>query len=327
MSGPPRPEPPICNGRCTSPATRYSRTAFWYPPNWWTGRAVYNHEFLVDKLREASEPKLEEGFRDMNASDLKMVVLSFEGFPTLSRVQLERFRDLLGGNEVEIVFYTRRWSDRLPSAWQQVVKGGSIVGFPEFFARLMVNPHRSPSINPAVMLDKFAAVFGKDAVRVISYNNVIQRKQDLFRHFCRFILDVDYVGELPPSKKNELFNMYDTEIFRVINVLENQEAEKFAGNLIRRFNAVRPKVDLNRLQAGMKQHVSEVKLSDRAPVFDGIYQDLAHSYLDNMVDPVENLGFFRRKARVVQYVRPDYLLLDGAMAAIRDMHQRIRAVS
>ena len=93
-----------------------------YPPNWWKKKAVYHHEALVNKIAAGGDAVLEQSFADLNASDLKMVVLSSEGFPTLSRADLERFRDLLGGNAVEIVYYCRRWSDRLPSAWQQVVK-------------------------------------------------------------------------------------------------------------------------------------------------------------------------------------------------------------
>lgn len=297
-----------------------------YPRDWWRDKPTLNHEFLVERLRGAPDAQLEEGFRELNDSDFRLVVLSFEGFPTLSRAQLEGFKKLLGGSEVEIVFYCRRWSDRLPSAWQQVVRGGSTSGFPDFFAKLMANPHRSAAVNPAVLLDKFAAVFGKPNVRIISYNNVLQRKQDLFKHFCRTILDVDYVGPLPPAKKNEAFNMFDTEIYRVINLLEENEAEKYKGNLLRRFGAVRPRVDLTDVTTRMKDYVSEVRISDRAPVFEGFYEDLMHRYLDNMVDPNEKLGFFRRKARIVQYVRPDYLLLNGSGDAIRAMHKRIRRV-
>lgn len=296
-----------------------------YPLNWFQRRRTLNHEFLFNEIRQPQGTRLRDALAELNRSDLKTVVLSFEGFPILKKEELIRFREMLEKSEINIVYYFRRWCERIPSGWQQWVKGGGTRDFPDTVVRLMTHAQRSPGINYGVQLDKFSDVFGRDSLRLLSYNNVLQTKQDLFRHFCANVLDVDYVGELPSTNKNESFNIYDTEIFRVLNVFEEQEAEKTSVNRMRRFLALRNTMDLTWLKDRMKEHVGDVRLSDRGPLLDAIYDDLTTRYLDKLVDPVKDAGLFRRKARTAQYVRSDYLLTKGTSDVIRDMHERIRA--
>jgi hypothetical protein len=298
-----------------------------YPLELWPRRTTVNHEYVCDEIRAPEGTRLHDAMEKLNRSDLKLVVLSSEAFPTLSTEELTGFRDMLGGSEVEVVYYLRRWSDRIPSGWQQGVKGGSTLDMPESLMRAMLNVNLG-TLNYAAQVDKFAEVFGKDSVKLISYNNVVDRKQDLFRHFCATVLRVDYVGRLPPSRKNESINIYDTELLRVLNIFEELETNrnpKSRRDRFAQFLALREEMDLSWLKDRMKEHVGELKLNDRAPVFELVYKDLRERYLDKVVDPVGEAGLFFRKTRTVQYVRPDYMLAKGTTDVIRDIHERLRA--
>jgi len=50
--------------------------------------------------------------------------------------------------------------------------------------RALLNP-RAPIVNVGVVLARFAEVLGADCLRLVSFNEVLERQEDLFVHFCR----------------------------------------------------------------------------------------------------------------------------------------------
>ena len=116
------------------------------PDNWWTRPDQVFHEPVLRLLREGKDD-LKSEFAKINAKGCEKVILSCEGFDALTPDEIERLREAIGDNTVDIVYYVRRWSDRIPSDWRQQVMMGQFLAFPEFHVRLLNRPVGTDEIN------------------------------------------------------------------------------------------------------------------------------------------------------------------------------------
>jgi hypothetical protein len=112
-------------------------------PMHWADPESKSHVHLVRRLKEA-DPDLAREFASLNALANQTIILSSEDIVDLPVEALRRLRHLLGGRSVSIIFYCRRWSELIPSAWQEVVKHGGAEGLPEFLAQHLINPVGRP---------------------------------------------------------------------------------------------------------------------------------------------------------------------------------------
>src|SRR5437868_4555137 len=137
-----------------------AEAGIWYPDIWWTASNHIFHFAPVLQLRSGATTELEAAFAKLNSSPYDTIVLSCEGFVDLSVEQLETLRDdLIQNQPIEIIYYLRRWSERIPSDWQQEVKMGQHQTLPEFYLRLLEDPIRRPRVNYAFTLQKLGRVF------------------------------------------------------------------------------------------------------------------------------------------------------------------------
>ena len=97
-----------------------------YPDEW----GSIHHAGLLAELQTIPNPRLEALFQALNHSEYKTVVLSCEGLYRLRPEQLHYLQQLLGAAPVRIVYYWRRWSESIPSQWQEVVKAGRFRDIP-----------------------------------------------------------------------------------------------------------------------------------------------------------------------------------------------------
>jgi hypothetical protein len=191
-----------------------------YPVNRWS--CEYGHHNMIDM-----------GLVDQFAADLfsidpcgETVVLSSENFDRLDANQVRSLRRQIHPNvEVVIVYFLRKLESLLYSTWQEDVKFGSDETFARFLLHQLARPYASPLVNPAVVVDRWSAAFGADAVVVFDYDGIRAKGLDIYKVLVSEVLGI---SDLEPSVmhlENKSIEPVDTELLRVLNALD-----KLAGN-------------------------------------------------------------------------------------------------
>jgi hypothetical protein len=282
------------------------------------------HEPLNAQLRESPSRRLERIFAELNASSHRFVVFSFEGFFGLSEEQLRYLRKMMGECPVEIVYYVRRWSERIPSLWKQRVKGGFSETFPEMYCRTLSHLPSLPDYNNSLVWDKFATVFGRESLRLVSFNNLVDNKIDLVEHFLTAVLGVP----VPPVAKkvdvNHSPNAFNTEILRVLNALHVARTGD-AGRAVKVSDLKQlANLDVSALVTAMQSDVSKIAINDAAPMFRAVYRRL-EKYQDRLVSPEIGTGFFAPKSIEHSFVTQDYLLDPAVIAGFGELYENLFA--
>jgi hypothetical protein len=90
-----------------------------YPERW---GSQHGHFGLMAALSSGNDTELAAGFADKEAA--RIVLLSSEVLSYASETDIQRLRAHLSGHPVTVVFYARRWSERIPSYWREQVTHG-----------------------------------------------------------------------------------------------------------------------------------------------------------------------------------------------------------
>ncbi len=193
-----------------------------YPNNWWSNPGQINHDPLFLMLREKRYAELKESLGQIISTHCRIVVLSSEALESLTPEQLEALKDAIGKNPVDIVYYCRRWCERLPSAWKQSIKTGRYPTFPEYYPQTIRHALYSGAINYSLTWANIVRTFGRGSFKLVSYSNLRDKKIDIFHHFAENFLDwsgkVDVHKDLIHSNISP--DHFDTEIVRALNWLD-----------------------------------------------------------------------------------------------------------
>jgi hypothetical protein len=296
-----------------------------YPNDMWTKSSHFSHFEIVEKIRRGAISGLKEYFDKFNSSSCDTIVLSCEGFVDLKVEQIEQLNSLLDGAQAEIVLYTRRWTDWIPSAWQQSVRQGDRDTLPEFINKLLRNPENEQAVNHGLILDRFERVFGKESIKIISYSNVMDAKKDLLDDFGEIILNIPSLG--PEAKRpivNESISVKETNLVRTLNGLD-YGADRSSFLIDRAFKTisegVEVKADMDLIFAAMEKNKRTVVLSDNARALQFVYDYMFQKYKDNIVGVGAGQKFFEKKTREIPYISADFLLAEGVADAIRRIHK------
>jgi hypothetical protein len=301
------------------------RAGIYYPHEWWPTGPYFTHSGLFRELEVGPSERLEGIFAALNASGCATVLLSCEGFYGLPAESLKYFRDLISSTDVAIIVYLRRWSDRFPSAWQQSVKQGSSVTFPEAYARLISQTRLGGEVDYCLGLDKFAGIFGKDNIRIVSYSNLRDRGVDIAENFFGSVLQ--WVPQQIPEVGtvfHESMGLHMTELVRCLNYLEIRAHGKSGIQFYEKFRIALRKSrignELALLHDAMDRHLEEIAIDDGSDLFRDLFGRLNERYSENIVSSELGDQLFRPKSRNVQYVHPNFLLEEGVAATIRRIH-------
>lgn len=268
------------------------------------------HQVFVRPGQTAAEENRVLGlaFQALRGSGHDHVVISNEMLSTVPIEGLKTLRKWMGDAEVVVVFYVRRWSDRLPSNWNQAIKGGSNQPFQDYLDKFMRSPRVSPQINYTKIWDKFASVFGRDSIILVSYSNLMDRKEDVFRHFLREILDVkaELDPELRRSDVNTILAPVQLEVLRVLN-----HAVRSAGLTHRPVRKARFMRDtMNQIPAPLKAAIQEamtrVSINDGAPEFAKAFADMS-TWSDHLVGQDKGGPLFSFRLKEYECADPGYL--------------------
>ncbi len=283
-----------------------------------------NHEWMLATLAAGRNPELEAEFDRFNRSDYRYVILSTEGFFGVPEEQLEYIRSMAGGSPFIIVYYCRRWSERIPSQWQQLVKSGRFSTLPEHLARELRAPERYLDLNPKLVWDRFAKVFGRDSLRIMPFNTLVERKIDLLDHLLK-ALDIQ-MSERPPPEKivaNESPKLVDTEMLRVMNYLyfraTGERSHQVRVQFLRKLTKLPQREALTEI---MKADIGQIALDDSSPVFQPLLAGM-ETYTDRIVLAGNETGFFRPRKRPIDVVQQNYLLHDGVVDLLHAMFAEV----
>jgi hypothetical protein len=249
------------------------------------------------------------------------LLISAEDLCTLGTVPVQRLRDLLGDSEVTIVYYVRRTSDLLFSSWQEDVKHGTSMVFPEYVLHHVRNPEASLFFNVEVRLKPFIEVFGKDALRLVSYSALRDNKIDLFKHFAQHLLDWQNIEPEPQSREiNIAATARQIELLRSLNQIEKLKNPEGARNLRAKLDAALLHLDLTTLFADMAACRKIFVFSDAFPMFARFHRDQRQAYAANVVPPCPAEFLFKLARKEIPYISGDYMLRPGVLEALHEIH-------
>jgi hypothetical protein len=174
----------------------------------------YGQHEAVEKIRTLQEKELQEYLLQFSGGDINLV--SSENFDRLKQWEIKKLVRCLPSFDVRIIYYYRSYIYLLPSWWQEEVKHGSTVSFYEFVLPHALRPFASAIVNPAIVLDAYANVFGKDNITIVDY--ALALKSGGILHPL-----LDLLGVRLELVKNELINtslqVEIVEIIRALNTL------------------------------------------------------------------------------------------------------------
>lgn len=299
-------------------------------PDFWLSY-VTHHPFTND-LRDGKD--LRDGFEKLNASEYETVLFSSESFDALKAPALEQLKQYVGDNPVEIVFYVRRWTDRIPSVWRELMTEGHHATFPEYYARVLTAPDNKGVVDYSLSWRRFERVFGRDSLRLVSFNNLLDNGIDLFEHFCEVILGWPAVPKVDRSliRENAGAGAIKTEIVRALNFLYSAETSRAEPTMRKLFDEqVQDGYDLRtiegHLQTDMREHQIDDGATDVRSTWDAHLRwnwDRISEYQDRLVSPEYGKELFTRRTARVQYVGQNYLFRKDAADELMKLYKWMR---
>lgn len=249
--------------------------------------------------------------------DNRTVIFSSENLAHIGAEGVRILIEALDPEDLEIVYYARRWDHLLPSVWQELVKHGNSRTFLEFLNTQVSAPMASIYLNYLKCLEPWAKVVGPRRLRIFSYDMMVAAGDDIVTHFCREVLGLklDIAEE---RRENRRQTPENTEILRLLNKMA------FAGrppSPAVRFALTRKREeladDLAEIATGMKPYLQQVR---PYPVF--LYDHLERMFLKTFGNRVENLSEGGRLLKDhtianTPYVSQDYLLEGGMIERFR----------
>lgn len=293
-----------------------------YPDIWRQGGG---HANLPRNIRDES-PDLPGEFAALEAGRHNTVLISAEGLSDLSVDHVKQLRALLRDSPAQIVFYIRRWSELIPSAWREQIKHGHVETLPEYVLRVLRKPSRTAmSANLHQHINNYITVFGEESVKLVSYNNVLEGGKDIFEHFCR-----TFLRWLPPKidipRKNVSLSAVDAELIRVVNAMAIARTGAPFPQLHHSFQGLtrssRPEM-VTELTDAMASSKGTLTLDDDVFWFRRMYSLMFEEYGRLLVPPARGDWFFRPKRLIVEYIQQDYLTSEGAVQALSRLYYKL----
>jgi hypothetical protein len=291
-------------------------------PGAWGG--PHGHHTLAAALADDDDASPVEGFAALNRSAADTIILSSEEFSKMGDAAVRRLHALLGGAPATVVFYCRRWSELIPSLWREAVKHGSLTTFPEYLVSCLADPLSAEELNFDHVLTRYASVFGPRALRLVSYNGVLEAQMDLLTHFCQHFLNWPNPPPTGLDRVNESLDMVDTEIIRALNALEWTRAREERERLHKPFLEQKSGLPVRLLvEKSMQYLVNSIRINDAAPGLARLHAGLIERYRAALVPPFPVAGLFKPRASDVSYIRQDYLFAEGALDTLRAMQAKL----
>jgi hypothetical protein len=287
-----------------------------YPDNWLRSDGSYGHHLLFSHLRGGEDTKLREDFSSFQDVDVEKILISAEDLSDLNEREIDRLKALTQGSSVTIIAYIRRWSERLVSAWKESVHHGSTLTFPHFVAAELAAPTRSNQVNMMALVRRYSAAFGRDNIRLISYDHIIEKKIDIVEHYFRSILGLECDAPVKSSRVNLSLDWSDAELERALNSINDRLGGAYRARI--------GTVDTSRIRDAMERYQGSIVLDETDRLWGMFQNDFFETFGDLLIEPKPRRGFYEPKINTIRYVTPGYLLEPGIadeFAKLRDILQ------
>jgi hypothetical protein len=289
----------------------------------WQGEERLGHHRLVRRLRAEADDGLAEEFASLNASSHQTILLSAEDLADLGSEHIARFKSCLGESPARVVFYCRRWSELLSSGWKETIKHGHTITFPEFLSGQLANPAGSNVINYGQTLGRYAEHFGMANISLVPYSNIVDNHGDIFAHFCENFLAWKNPPKPPEERMNVSLDPVEAEIIRALNAIERERSGRSSEEIYFNYSRNLGKFDTSLVVSAMQRHTAIARMNEALGSLKLLHAELAQAFGSLLVEPRSGLGLFVPRRAEIPYLRQDYLLCDGVVAALKDIHRRI----
>ena len=155
--------------------TLIERHGLLYPES---GRVHHRHRVLR-QIAERTSPAtafLDQLEQECGANRASTILLSDENLSWLNRYQIQTLRDAFGDHRPRIILWLRNQADMIRSAWQEAVKHGEY----ESLSSYIRGARGRPRLEYLRMADQWAEGFGKEAMRIVLFDELAALGQDFF---------------------------------------------------------------------------------------------------------------------------------------------------
>ncbi|HEY0184307.1 MAG TPA: hypothetical protein VGC09_15965 [Rhodopila sp.] len=302
-----------------------------YPAEWSSAENEPSHRKLVVGLREGRTADLKSQFEAIERGNPEYVLISGEGINHLPQSAIAALRTLMGSHPVTLIFYCRRWSELLPSLWQERVKHGYDETFPEFFADNMSDPFASVIMNFALRLNVYADVFGFENIRLVSYSNICDAGIDLADHFFDTFLPhhrslIDDLSVLPVARPNQSLPPLQVEVMRALNAFSIRNGTLPPSSALREWSMAHAgRFETTALLAAIRAAGATLHFSDASSSARQLQDALSATYLALMVPPVKPGRLFEPGASEIPFFHQRYLTDRSAWRILDELYTAYRA--
>ena len=280
------------------------------------------HTRLFRMIRGEIAPDYQKDFAEIRAGNFQTVVLSDEHFSEFNREHIVKLREAMGPAQVEVIFYGRCLSERLPSNWIELVKSGTSTPFLEWINSIMDKAEADRLINSALTWKKWAEVFGRNAIRIISYDSLREKKVDIAAHFCQAILNWKGDTTTKDISTNVSPKAIPTEVTRALNHMDALRKGRAVPGRRNEFVDAISSMDQGPLEELMGEEVVSLKLSDNAPQFALVHAQM-NEWTDRLVPVAGERQMTSMKVKSFSYVRANYLINPKALPLLTKIYEDV----
>ncbi len=176
---------------------------------------------MASWLTRASDDEVAAYFRQARDSGAACLLVSDESLSMLAPVQIKRLARGLRDIPTEVVFFFRRWSDQLPSRWNERVKEGEARPLNEWISAVLAEPRRPVSCNDVTFWSAWASAFSRDAVKLVSYDGVRVNGGDIWQDFLATWLGIMDLKHPNNRLVNASYSALELEALRALSAVAN----------------------------------------------------------------------------------------------------------
>ena len=294
---------------------------------------LWGHHDIVSWLANNELDRLvalKDSLSGLIASESK-VILSSEDLSKLSKRNIGRLKSYLNEFDVKVVFYVRSWGGRIYSSWQERVKFCSSETLPEFVANEVLNLHKSNTLNYVNVLTRYSSVFGEQNMRVVIYDDLMNREEDIFLHLITKVLGVDTQSvalKVAGSRVNSSMSHEEVEIMRAMNVLSSGNDIAFRKTIVkslrRRIEKGKGKLT-NKLSEAIKAYTRSMEIIPQSPCNKLMLSTLVSKFGNSLVNTMSLDELLETsQKRLINYCSTDYLLNKEITTLLFELYDELK---
>jgi hypothetical protein len=239
------------------------------------------------------------------------IILSSEDFVYLSPDRLRKLKSLLPDMDVQVVYFIRTPVDLWPSHWQELIRHGRDDTLLEYVASFAgwTKVFEPATMNPVAHITKFADVFGRESLKLICYDNIVQDGGDLFDFFWTHIIGL---AETAPPGETRIIHpsqpLHMIEMLRSLNQIYRERTGKSPGDrLLGPYQKQRKTIEASAAYDGFKaafgEHAGSLRLSSRQEAIRVLDRRMLNLFGDRIINKADGDRLFARDVfeRTVPY--------------------------